>query len=62
MLHVCCRDEGPKYEYWAMGRARGHQIPRGQVDTNGSIQINGLWKKPGHKELEMLFDEKYLLD
>ena len=54
-----CRDEGTRYGYWAVGHTRG--IVRGQVNTNGGIQINGLWKKFGHKELEMLFEEKYLL-
>ena len=44
-----------------MGRVRGYQIVRGQVNTDGGIQVNGPWKKSGHKELEMLFEEKYLL-
>ena len=55
-----CRDEGPIYKYWVMGRARAHQIARGQVNINKGIHVNGLWKKSDHKELEMLSKEKYL--
>ena len=28
-----CREEGPKYRYWTMGRVQGRQIARGQVWT-----------------------------
>ena len=44
-----------------MGRAREHKRVRGQVNTNGGIQVNGPRKKSGYKELEMFSDEKYLL-
>ena len=59
---MCCRDEGPKYRYWAMGRTRGCQVARGQIDTSKGIQINGSWKKSSHNEQKMLFKEKYLLN
>ena len=61
MRHVYCRDEGPRYRYWAVGCARGCQIARGQIDTSEGIQINGSWKKPGHNEQETLSEEKYLI-
>ena len=60
--HVHCRDEGPKYRYWAVGSARGFQVARGQIDTIEGIQINRLWKKSGHNKQETLSEEKYLLD
>ena len=59
--HGCCRDRGPTYRYWVVGRARGHQVVRGQVNTNEGIQVNGSWKKSSYKELKMLSKEKYLL-
>ena len=40
-INVICRDEGPKYGYWAMGRVRRHQVVLGQVNTDGGIQVNG---------------------
>ena len=45
-----------------MGHAWGHQIAQGQVNTNEGVPVNELWKKYGHKELETLSEEKYLLD
>ena len=45
-----------------MGRARGYQITRGQVNANEGIQINGPWKRFGHKELGTLSEEKHLID
>ena len=60
-IYIYCKDEGPRYRYWAMGYARGHQIAGGQVNTNEGILVNGPWKKYGHKELGVLSEEKYLL-
>ena len=57
-----CRDKGPIYKHWAVGRARGRRIVQGQVNTNEGIQINGPWKKSGHKELGTLSEDKHLLD
>ena len=54
------RDEEPRYGYWVVGRTREHQIVQRQVNTNKGIQINGPWKKFGHKELEVLSEAKYL--
>ena len=56
-----CRDERPRYRYWAVSHARGLQVAWGQIDTSEDIQINRPWKKFGHNKQEMLFEEKYLL-
>ena len=57
-----CRDERPRYRYWVIGHARGHQIVRGQINVNEGIRINGPWKKSSHKELRTLSEERHLLD
>ena len=61
ILRGYCKEEGPRYRYWAVGHVRECQIAWGQVNTNEGIPVNGPWKKYGHKELEMLSKEKYLL-
>ena len=56
-----CRDERPRYRYWAVGCAQGLQVAWGQIDTSEGIQLNRPWNKFGHNEQETLSEEKYLL-
>ena len=39
ILRGYCRDEGPKYRYWAVDRTRGRQITQGQTGTSEGRQI-----------------------
>ena len=50
-------------QIWLWGRGlcpKTSSSPRTGND-DGGLQDNGPWKGFGHEELEMLFEEKYLL-
>ena len=47
--------------YWAVSLVRGHFVVWEQVDVSEEVQINELWKDPGHEGLGRSSEEKCLI-